>query len=277
MVATKVTLLFQAGTIDSSGNAARTGGFSETYYSTLAIDSPSLTTIWTALCLARAALLPTNSRIVGSRYQNVDPVGGSRQFDNVYVGSAGTLNDLPNLALQWTVRSPATPNQRNVILRSIPDARVVTGEYSPSPAYDAALLAFFNQLTNNWQFRAITRTIAPVKIVDITGAGNMVTTAPHGLVVGDHCNIMSTRPDSVHKISYEAIVTQLLTPTSVVIVRADNNGLLQSSVGGRVRKKAIIYPNITITQGEVVSPVAITRKVGAPFRKFRGRRTVNHG
>ena len=275
MGATKVTLLFQAGTIDSSGNAARTGGFSETYYSTLAIDAPQLQTNWTALCQKRAALLPTNSRIVGSRYQRVDPVGGSRQFDNVYVGSAGIQNDLPNVSLQWTVRSPATPNQRNVILRSIPDARVVTGEYSPSPAYDAALQAFFSELTANWQFRAIDRTILPVKIVDITGAGVMVTAQPHGLVVGDHCNVMSTRPDTVHKSTYEAIVTVLTSPTTATIVRADQ-GLLQSSVGGRVRKHVNIYPNMSITTGEVIAPVAITRKVGAPFRKFRGRRTANH-
>lgn len=275
MAATKVTLLFQAGTIDASGNAARSGGFSETYYSTLAIDSAQLQTNWTQLCLKRAALLPTNSRIVGSRYQRVDPVGGSRQFDNVYVGGAGTQNDLPNVALQWTVRSPATANQRNVILRSTPDARVVTGEYSGTPAYDGALLAFFAELTNNWQFRAIDRTLLPVKIVDITGAGLVVTATPHGLVVGDHVNVMSTRPDTVHKSSYEGIVTTLLTPTQVNITRADS-GLLQSSVGGRIRKKLIIYPNISITNGEVVTPVAITRKVGAPFRKFRGRRTANH-
>jgi len=276
MGATKVTLLIQGGTIDSSGNAARVAGFSETYYSTLAIDAAQLQANWSALCQKRAALLPTNSRIVGSRYQRVDPVGGSRQFDNVYVGSAGTLNDLPNIALQWTVRSPSSANQRNLILRSIPDARVVTGEYSPAPAYDASLQAFFSELTNNWQFRAIDRTVLPVKIVDITGAGLMVTAVPHGLVLGDHVNIMSTRPDTVHKSSYEGIVTALLTPTQVMIVRADS-GLLQSSVGGRVRKKLIIYPNMSITVGEIVTPVAITRKVGAPFRKFRGRRTANHG
>src|SRR5262249_1107002 len=139
MVATKVTLLFEAATVDSAGNAARAAGFSESYYSTLAIDSPLLFTNWTNLATARAALLPTNSRIVGGRFQTVDPVGASRQFDNVYVGASGTLNDLPNVALQWTMRSAAFANQKNVILRSIPDARVVTGEYSPSPAFNAAL------------------------------------------------------------------------------------------------------------------------------------------
>jgi len=274
MPATKVTLLFQGGTIDSAGNAARVAGWSETYYSTLAIDAPQLSANWTQLCTKRAALLPTNSRIVGSRYQRVDPIGGSRQFDNTYVGAAGTPNDLPGLALQWTVRSPATPNQKNVILRSIPDIRIVTGEYSPSPAYDAALLTFFNELTTNWQFRAIDRTVLPVKIIDITGAGVMRTISPHGLVIGDRCNIMSTRPDTVHKSSYEAIVIELNSPTTATIVRADA-GLLQSAVGGRVRKLLRIYPNISITVGEVIAPTAITRKVGAPFKKFRGRRTGN--
>lgn len=276
MAATKVTLLMQAGTIDSTGNAARSAGFSESYYTPLAVTDAALTPIWTQLCTLRAALLPTNSRIVGSRYQTVDPVGPSRQFDNVYVGGAGTLNDLPGVALQWTVRSPATNNQRNVILRSIPDARIVTGEYSPSPAYDAALQAFFSHLVLNWRFRAIDRSLPIVKIKDITGAGLMVTLAPHNLLAGQMANIMSTRPDSFRTVSYLAQVVEVLTATSATIVLAANTGFLQSSVGGRVRRALNIYPNISITNGEVISPVAITRKVGAPFRKFRGRRTVRH-
>lgn len=276
MSASKVTLLFQSGTIDASGNAARSAGFSESYYSTLAVNAPQLLANWDVLARKRAALLPTNSRVVGGRFQTVDPVGSSRQYDNVYIGTAATANDLPGVALQWTMRSSTTANQKNVILRSIPDARVVTGEYSPSPAYDAALQTFFNELVANWVFRGIDRTQPLVRIKDIIGDGTVTTLSNHGLAVGDQVNIMSTRPDAAHTKTYVAIVTEVTGLTTFKHVPADQNQFVQSSTGGRLRKVVIIYPPQTITTGEVVTPVAITRKVGRPFRVFRGRRTVRH-
>lgn len=274
-MAVKVTLLFNAGTIDASGNAARSAGFSESYVTTVPIDSPTLQTNWNNLAIARAALLPANTRICGSRFQNIDPVGGSRQYDNVYPGTSSALNDLPSVALQWTIRSPSTPNQRSLILRGIPDARVVTGEYAPSAGYNAALQAFFAQLTANWQFRAINRTILPVKIRSVV-ASLMTTVTAHGLNVGDYVNVMSTNVpgDPVTKHSYTAVVIAPVTLTTATLALTGRNDFIPDSTGGRVRKAGIIYPNISITAAEIISPNAINRKAGAPFRKFRGRRTA---
>lgn len=275
MTATKVTLLFQAGTVDASGNAARIGGFSESYYSTLPLDSAALQTQWQALCLARAALLPSNARIVGSRYQQVDPVGGSRQYDNVYTGAV-IQNDLPSMALQWTVRSANSPNQRSLILRAVPDARVVTGEYSPIAGYNLALQNFFAELRNKWQFRAIDRTILPVKIVQIV-AGVMTTATPHGLAASDVVNIMSTKVGTDRVVtSYHAGVLNAPTATTATLYPLDRRDSIPDSVSGRARKASIIYPFFSITNEEIIAPNAITRKVGAPFRKFRGRRTAAH-
>lgn len=274
MPATKVTLLFGATTKDTTGNTQRLAGFSESYYSTLAIDNPQLKTNWNNLAIARAALMPSNVSIVGSRYQQVDPVGASRQYDNVYPPSNSLQNDLPQVALQWTVRSSTTFNQRSLILRGMPDARVVTGEYSPSAPFAAALVAFFSQLVGNWQFRAIDRTVLPVKIVQIV-AGVMTTAIPHGLVAGDVCNIMSTkvRPEGVIR-SYEAGVLNAPTSTTATLYLAGRGESVPESDFGRVRKVNTIYPFFSITNEEVLSPTAITRKVGAPFKKFRGRRTA---
>lgn len=274
MTATKVTLLFGASTKDSTGNTQRLAGFSESYYSTLGIDNPTLKLNWNRLANARAALMPANVSIVGSRYQQVDPVGASRQYDNVYPPSSSIQNDLPQVALQWTVRSFTTFNQRSLILRGMPDARVITGEYSPSPTFGAALIQFFTELRNNWQFRAIDRTVLPVKIVQIV-AGVMTTVSPHGLVAGDVVNIMSTkvRPEGVVR-SYEAGVLPGGTATTAPLYLAGRGENVPDSDFGRARKALTIYPFFAITDDEVLTPTAITRKVGAPFKKFRGRRTA---
>lgn len=276
MPAVKVSLLFNAGTVDAGGNAARVAGFSESYYTTLPIDSSQVLDNWHQLAIKRAALMPANTRIIGGRFHNVDPVGGSRSYDNVYVGTSTSLNDLPGVALQWTVRSATTPNQRSLILRGIPDARVVTGEYSPSVAYNSALSDFFNELKTNWRFRAIDRTILPVKIITIVG-GVMTTVSAHGLAIGDRVNVMSTKvgTDAV-KTSYLAIVGLVPTATTANLFLPGRGELIPVSNGGRARKALIIYPNFSISTEEIVVPVAMHRKAGGPFRKFRGRRTARH-
>lgn len=276
MVATKVTLLFNAVTLNSAGQAERTAGFSESYYSTLGINDATLKLNWANLAIARANLMPANVSIIGSRYQTVDPVGGSRQYDNKYPPSTTVQNDLPGMALQWTVRSFNTPNQRSLILRGIPDGRVVNGEYSPAANYAAALVAFFAELTTKWQFRAIDRTVLPVRIIDVV-AGLMTTAGAHGLNVGDIVNVMSTfvGTDPGVKSSYKAFVRTVPSATTATLVPTEHV-TLPTSTGGKVRKVSIIYPFFAITNDEILTPTAIHRKAGAPFKKFRGRRTVRH-
>lgn len=276
MAATKVTLLFNAVTLNSAGQAERTAGFSESYYSTLGIDDAALKTNWSALAIARANLLPANVSIIGSRYQTVDPVGGSRQYDNKYPPGSTVQNDLPGVALQWTVRSANSPNQRSLILRGTPDGRVVTGEYSPVANYNAALQAYFNELRAKWQFRAIDRTVLPVRIIDIV-AGLLTTAGNHGLNVGDIVNVMSTfvGTDPGIKTSYKAFVRTVPSVSTATLVPTEHVSLPEST-GGKIRKVSIIYPFFSITDAEIVTPTAIHRKAGAPFKKFRGRRTVRH-
>jgi hypothetical protein len=277
MSATKVTLLFHAVTRDASGGAQRLAGFSESYYSTLAIESAALFANWNNLCIARAGLMPANVTIIGSRYQKVDPTGASRQFDTVYPPTTTVQNDLPGVSLQWTVRGFNTVNQRSLILRGIPDGRVVNGEYSPSLQYNNAINAFFARLKADWQFRAIDRTVLPVKIVSIVG-GLMTTAQPHGLAANDVVNIMSTKVGTDRVVtSYQAgVLPAGLTANTANLFLAGRGENVPDSVFGRVRKHDTIYPFFSITDGEQLTPTAIHRKAGAPFKKFRGRRTVRH-
>lgn len=276
MPATKVTLIFNAVTLDPTGNAQRLAGFTESYYSEKDINDATLQTDWNNLAIARANLMPANVSIIGSRYQNVDPTGASRQYDNVYPPTTTVQNDLPGVALQWTVRGLTTANQRSLILRGIPDGRVVTGEYLPSLQYNNAIIAFFAQLKANWRFRAIDRTVLPIKIVSIVG-GVMTTATPHGLVAGNVVNIMSTKVGSDRVVtSYEAGVLPGTTANTAGLFLAGRGENVPDSVFGRVRRAGRIYPRFDITNGEMITPTAIHRKAGAPLKKFRGRRTVRH-
>lgn len=276
MVATKVTLLFHAVTRDAAGGAQRLAGFSESYYSTLPIESNQLFANWTNLCIARANLMPANVTIIGSRYQQVDPNGASRQFDTVYPPTTTVQNDLPGVSLQWTVRGLNTFNQRSLILRGIPDGRVVNGEYAPSLQYNNAINAFFVRLKSDWQFQAIDRTVLPVQIVSIVG-GLLTTTGPHGLVANNLANIMTTLVGTDRlKRSYQAFVINAPTPNTAVLAPTGRDVAISDSIRGRVRKALTIYPFFSITDAEALTPTAIHRKAGAPFKKFRGRRTARH-
>ncbi len=269
----KMTQLFQCGTIDKDGNAARIGGFSESWYSDLTLSSSQLNTQWGTLCRLRAALLPENCRIVGQRLAEVDPVGASRGYDSVYPGTQTSANDLPQVALQWTMRSTTGFNNRQVTLRAVPDVRVLRGEYNPSDVFNAALAAYFAELSANWKMRAIDRTVLPVKIVSIAANGAFTTEKPHGLTTGDTAQVMSTEHGSDHvKHSFNAYVSTASGSSGTLIVpRALQETLL---VGGRIRKYAITYPNVRINSDEVINPTAVIRKVGSPFKKFVGRRTA---
>lgn len=279
MPATKVTNLFHAATTDFDGNGKRIAGFSESFYSPLAVDSTTLQTQWTALCNKRAALMAKNVSIIGGRYQTVDPVGPTRNFDNQFPPSSTAANDLPGVALQWTVRSTNSANQRSVIIRGVPDARIINGEYFGSDAYNAAIRAYFVELMANWQFRTINRTLLPAKIISINDDGLVTCATPHGLLAGDHANVMSAIMTGGRKVSAEIVVITVPSTTTFTtfVPRRTSDTPIPSIYGttrGRVRKLLIEYHNMTITNQEMIDPTATHRKAGSPFRKFRGRRTA---
>lgn len=277
---TKVTTLFHAATTDFDGNGKRLAGFSESWYSTLPPDSTQLNANWSQLCTLRAALMAKNVTIVGQRIQTVRPTGASRSFDTVYPGPSTAANDLPSMALQWTVRS-TTPNQRSVILRGIPDARVINGEYNNVSTYDAAIVAYFTHLKANWGYLGLDRTILPVKLVSVDNAGLVTTMEPHGLAVGDDAEVMSAV--NVRGVKHSAVVRVLTVPSdttfTVFVPRLGRDEpptapFVFNTVRGRVRKLVYAFKDVQITSSEMTNPTAITRKAGRPFRVFRGRRTA---
>lgn len=268
----KFTILFQAATLSSdAGNAPkRLGGWSESYYTQQSLGG-RMEALMDSLCAKRTRLLGKGFRIVGQRFQRVDPVGLATAFEWNYVNSSGTEGALPQKSLEWTVHSGDGLNKRNISIRGVPDSRVVTGEYTGTTAYNSALMAFFNDLKLNWRFRAIDRNVPLKRLVSINSEGTATWSEPHGLNEGDQFNLYRCYNSSGKLVSGVRQVVQRTSDTTASVMRINGTEAL-TVTKGQTRKIVIIYPDITIGDHEILTPDAVVRKVGRPFEQFRGRR-----
>lgn len=219
------------------------------------------------LCTARARLLPIGSAIVGQRLQVVTPIGPSQSLSRLFPGSAFTLADVPQMALLCRVPALSANNVRRMILRGLPDARVVEGEYSPSGVFTSDLNFFFRVL-GQWLFRGRDLTPQTTRLFTVSALGVFNTETPHLLAPLDIVRVSRAIT------AFGQFHSQRL---QVATVGPGTNGgtftgwLGGSTSGGTVRKDAIVFPQVdpdNITIGRV-----ITRRVGRPFVQYRGRRS----
>lgn len=266
----KFTMLINAGTADAASNVIRNGGFSESWYSDLTFGGSALDRNWRALVDYRAALLPSNARVIGERLQQVDPVGPSRTYEVVRPGVNANQNDLPQMCLHWNMRSGGGANRRLVTLRGVPDARVVNGEYRSDPTYDAALQRYFGELEANWLMKGRVRTNEKLRVVGVTAPGVCTTVGDHGLEAGDAVIFLRTR--NVNGVLTKGVfyVEQALTANTFSIAAwpVIGNGVITK---GFLRQHEEEYFSVEIEDAEVLHPDAATRKVGSPFNRFRGK------
>lgn len=269
----KATLLFSLTTNAETPNAAesRIGGWSESWY-TSAVDQAEVRRRLMGpnpgsppLAQRRAALLPRGARIVGQRYQQIDPAGPSQQTSVNLPGSADLSADVPQMAMLISVPSIGRTNIKRLVLRGIPDARVVQGEYFPSDAYDIALRTFFFGLVG-WQFRGRDLSQATLVIEGVSAAGEVTTEVNHPYVVGDYVRILRTQDQGGNLFGGRFRVIAPVTARTFVL-NGWEGGITD---GGKVRLDAIVYPNVdaaAIQIGRVV-----VRKVGRPSSGYVGRR-----
>jgi hypothetical protein len=248
----------KAGTVPG----ARTGGWTESWYRT-GTFSDDTRTKFLALCLVRARMLSTGARIVGQRYQQVDPIGASSTGANVFPGASGLLADVPQASLLFRVQSTGQPNHKNWIARGIPDARIVEGEYVPATQFTIAIESFFNTLVD-FNFRAQDLAAATAGIFSIASNGDFVLTENFTFPANNIVQVMRTMTDEGNFVSGTFLTTHD-SPTTGNIV-GWNRG---ACTGGRFRQRVIIYPQCS---SEVPSAFrVIVRKVGRPFVGYRGK------
>jgi len=267
-VVTKCTMLFQLLTGRVLGTSlSRIGGWSESWY--ISNSGPaSIALAFRDLCRLRAAMLPTDSNIIGQRYQQVDPTVRSSQVSAFnYPGMAATAPDVPQMSVLVKIGATGgNPNIRQWAIRGLPDARVVNGEYVPSGQFTAAFEAFRVAL-GGWQFRGVNLLANQAGINFIDASGDVWLTSPLTLTPNQMVKVIKTTNANDRQVGGLYQVATVANSSNFTL-REWDQGLCS---GGTVRINEIIYPQCdpaNITLGRVS-----VRKVGRPFFSYRGRRS----
>ncbi len=270
----KVTMLFNAVTTDSDGNAYRQAGWSESWYFDGEFDGTLINARRDNLLARRVALLPANCKIVAVRMQQIDPVGPSKLIEITYPGVSTANNDLPSVSLLWNVRSTNGRNHRSVILRGIPDARIVKGEYSPTDTYNNAIRAYFTELSSGWQMKGVDKTKPAIAINAIGVEGTYDIRGINPWAANARVKLLRVRNTNGHSVRGEFTIGTAVPGARVGTIGPwpTTNGVVSNS--GKMREVGVEYSNVTLTDYEVLDPLAITRKAGRPFFAFHGRRAA---
>lgn len=273
MSALKCTMLFNyvSNTGDQSGvstvdNAiTRTGGWSESWY-LQGVAQSEATTRFLNLCRLRAAMLPIACAVAGQRYQTVDPVGPSQTGSTVFPGTAGTLADIPQMALYFRMYSDSGRNIRPFFMRGLPDARSVRGEYMPSQAFDTAIDNFFANIRGSlFRFRGRDLSLPEIPLISVAVNGTVQTANPHTYTVGTMVRILRTVDADGRKLGGLFQVATVINSFSFTII--PNPAWVTD--GGKVRQEAIIFTGVN----QVSQPRVAVKKVGKAFFGYRGRQS----
>lgn len=256
----KCTALWQ----QTSGDG-RVAGWSETWYTAGTFGAAAIAFINTIA--ARAALLSAAAKCIGLRVQ---VPGGQTYAQTLSVpGSAGSLQDVPMMAVNLKVYSPTNPNTKIFQLRGVPDATVVLGAYAPSANFTANLSAYIKNVSdNNMCWQAINRTTPQVNIVSIAADGTFVFAGAVTYAQGDYIQVMRARNVNGVRVSGKFYVATKVDAQNGKFANWVSGQVLGN---GKVRPVSIIYPLVSNAPPVVLG--ITTRKVGRPFGLYHGRRT----
>lgn len=280
----KITLLMHATTFTDANQPVRTGGFSETLYSSDAADDPALIGKVTALGMARVKLLGNNCGLVGYRVQNVTITGPQVVYgstigrDWVQPGADGRDNDHPNMALKFALRGTGNLNERQYTLCAVPDEAVKRGEFSNVNNFANKIQDYVLEISKNFKMLATVKTNPLVKLVSIiipdqATTATYTTRTPHGLVATDWVKLHRSYKTDGKTVSGNYQVATAPTPTTFTLWSSPFNFITVTpdrTRPGSVRKQEMALLGVT-SDLAYAYPKACTRKVGAPFSGFVGR------
>lgn len=263
MPAIKHTMLIEQITgSETLATAQRVGGWSESWYSPTFVPQT-----FNRLCARRAAMLSSSARIVGQRYQQVDPAGPSSTGATVFTGNVGLAADIPQMALFCRCRSTGVRNIRPFYIRGISDPRVQFGEFVTDPVFAAAFTAFVQQLKRDtWSFRGRDFDQPRVPVFQISSSGVFTLTQDLTFAVGDLLQFNRVKNVAGRFVSFKGYVTNRVDARNGTVAGYPAGG----TTGGKCGKVVPIYPVVSdVEQNRIV-----TRRVGRPFTGFRGRRSA---
>ncbi len=275
----KFTMLMQLATnvSDPNATARRLGGWSESWYANVASVQDLYNLAFQgqaagfaflgALVPTRAGMLPNGAAIVGQRVQQIDPVGPSQSLSRLFPGTAGIAADIPQMALLTTTPGFGVKNIRRTILRGVPDARVIEGEYVPAGDFTRNLNQFFGVL-GNWQFRGVDLSQPTIQIITIAADGTIqLAGLSAGFAVNDTVKVLRSVDQFNTTVAGKFVIQAIPSATSIQV----RNWTAGVCTGGSVRKHAIIYAQVDSANCAVGR--IVTKRVGRPFTQFRGRRS----
>lgn len=263
MATFKCTALFEIATNPSGTTAGRRlAGWSESW-----LDTGEFSFVrrdWNTWCSLRAACLPDSGRIVGQRFQQIDPVGSSVSTGRQFLGLSQQKTDIPSVSLLCKIGVSDAPNVRQMILRGIPDINIKEGEYNPEPPFPANLVALANYTTGYKFFgRVLDAQQATIDNIDVNGV--VTTTAAFPLTAPVYVTVLRTLDDNGRKIGGTFRVNTVGSTFAFTLV-GWTGGITH---GGKVR---LALTSLFTVQGGLFVPVrAITKKVGRPSGGFVGK------
>lgn len=164
----------------------RESGWSESVYRQNASDLKSQIAPAIALGDKRRLLLGQTADVIGITVVDVATPGRGVTYGRVGPGTTGFLTDTPQQALLIKLYSEK-PNNRELSLRGVPDAQIVSGDYQPTPGYAPLVADYLAMLTNgDWYFPGVD-TLLPrsrvLSVINQTVTVDGVVSYPYGTPV----------------------------------------------------------------------------------------------
>jgi hypothetical protein len=191
----------------------------------------------------------------------------SRDGQNKTIGAS---SDIANTCILVRLQGSALA-RRSWYVRGQSDDNVTnSGDYTPTPAFNAALTAMINQLTlDAWCIRTKNPISVPIQVIQVlqnpvNGQITITTTGPHGFLVGS--TVTFTGMKGVSFLNGSTTVFFVNSPTSFTI---NSNQLAGTYLGGGTVVSRLFTLTL-ITLGFAVR--ASHRIAGRPFDSHRGRR-----
>lgn len=273
----KATMLLEIATNRSGAatpSVSRVAGWSESWYiEDVTSDEAQAYLLGPSppggvgLCQARAGLLPSSGRIVGSRLQLTGTKAPSSTYGRTFPGTSGKSTDTPFMALLCATLAVGGVKARRFTLRGIPDVVVTDGEYAPDGTFATALNLFFNQL-GNFSFKGQDTAAPSFPINTIDGTGLLTTNAANTIAVNDMVKVTGALDATNVRRSGTYKVTNVMPLTFGVQLQGWPFGLCS---GGNVQLASVAFSRVNRATCE---PLRVSsRKVGRPFTGYRGRRS----
>jgi len=221
----------------------------------------------------RAGFLPAQASVIGWRVQqytisqNKLLPGGSQTFKKRFPGIANFSLDAPQVSLQYSASVVARSNTIRFTTRCIPDDNVVGGELSAGTLLFARLNAYRLALVTG-AVGGIVRDLSQpsVRVLRIQAGGLVILAAGSGLVADDYMRLNRVRDAQGNPVSGAFRVSSINFPVYTVL---GLDPTLTAGEGGTARKDLVVFAAFSSINNDRV----VVRKIGAPFERYRGRRS----